>query len=75
MCLGIPMKIKRLDGEFAKVETGRLLRTVNIQMLPGVRVGDYVVVHAGFAIQKLDPDKAEETLRMIEQIGRDEIHR
>ena len=67
MCLGIPMKIKRLEGEFAKVETGRLLRTINIQMLPQAKVGDYVIVHAGFAIQKLDPDKAQETLRMIER--------
>ena len=70
MCLGIPMKIKKINGEFAQVETGRLKRTVNIQMLLSVKVGDYVIVHAGFAIQKLDPQRAKETLRLI-----DEIHR
>ncbi len=53
MCLGIPMKIKKIEGEFAVVETGRLLRTVNIQMLTNVKMGDYVIVHAGFAIQRL----------------------
>jgi len=70
MCLGIPMKIKKINGEFAQVETGRLKRTINIQMLSCAKVGDYVIVHAGFAIQKLDPQMAKETLRLI-----DEIHR
>ncbi|MDD4953527.1 MAG: HypC/HybG/HupF family hydrogenase formation chaperone [Candidatus Omnitrophica bacterium] len=68
MCLGIPMRIKKIEGEFARVETGRLIRTINIQMLPGVKIGDYVIVHAGFAIQKLDPKKAQETLRLINEI-------
>lgn len=66
----MPMKIKKINGELAQVETGRLKRTVNIQMLLSVKVGDYVIVHAGFAIQKLDPQMAKETLRLI-----DEIHR
>jgi hydrogenase expression/formation protein HypC len=60
------MKIKKVKGEFAQVETGRLTRTVNIQMLPHVKMGDYVIVHAGFAIQKIDPERAKETLRLIE---------
>jgi hydrogenase expression/formation protein HypC len=68
MCLGIPMKIKKIKGDFAEVECGRLIRTVNIQMLTSVRVEDYVIVHAGFAIQKVDPDKAKETLRLIDEI-------
>jgi hydrogenase expression/formation protein HypC len=68
MCLGIPMKIRRIRGEFAEVESARLVRTVNIQMLSGLRPGDYVIVHAGFAIQRLNPEKAEETLRLIREI-------
>ncbi len=66
MCLGIPMRIKEIKGEFAEVESARLIRKINIQMLPRLKVGDYVIVHAGFAIQKLDPDKAIETLRLIQ---------
>jgi hydrogenase expression/formation protein HypC len=62
------MKIKTIKGAFAEVETGRLIRTVNIQMLPRVKVSDYVIVHAGFAIERIDPDKAEETLRLIDEI-------
>lgn len=68
MCLGIPMKIKKINADFAKVETGRLIRTVNIQMLPKIKIGDYIIVHAGFAIEKIDPQKAEETLRLINEI-------
>jgi len=66
MCLAIPMRIKEVSGEFAKVESGRLIRTVNIQMLPHLKKGDYVLVHVGFAIEKVDPEKAEETLRLLE---------
>lgn len=65
MCLGIPMKVKKISGEFAEVELGRLTRKANIQMLPAVKIGDYVIVHVGFAIEILDTKKAEETLRMI----------
>jgi len=68
MCLGIPMKVKKIKGDFAEVESGRLIRTINIQMLPNIKLGDYVIVHAGFAIQKLDPEKAKETLRLIDEI-------
>mgnify|MGYP001447645522 CR=1 FL=1 len=68
MCLAIPMKIKKIEGAFAKVETGRLTRTINIQMLAYVKEGDYVIVHAGFALEKLDPKKAKETLRLIDEI-------
>lgn len=68
MCLGIPMKIKSIKGEFAEVEVGRLKRTINIQMLPSAKTGDYVIVHAGFAIQKVNLQKAKETLNMIKEI-------
>lgn len=68
MCLAIPMKVKKLKGDFAEVESGQLVRTINIQMLANIKAGDYVIVHAGFAIEKLDPDKAKETLRLINEI-------
>lgn len=65
MCLGIPMRIKKIEGEFALVETSGLEKKINIEMLPTIKVGDYVIVHAGFAIQKLNPKAAEETLKAI----------
>lgn len=68
MCLGIPMKIKKIKGGFAEVESGTLMRKVNIQMLSHVREGDYIIVHAGFAIERVDPAKAKETLRIVNEI-------
>ena len=62
------MKIKSIKGEFAEVEAGRLIRTINIQLLSSIKVGDYVIVHAGFAIQKVDPKRAKETLRLFDEI-------
>jgi len=70
MCLAIPMRIKKIKGEFAEVEAGRLTRTVNIQMLLSAKVGDYVIVHAGFALQRVDPNEAKETLRLIDDIDK-----
>jgi hydrogenase expression/formation protein HypC len=62
------MKIKSINGKLAQVEAEQLLRTINIQMLPKIKIGDYVIVHAGFAIEKVDPKRAEETLRLVDEI-------
>ena len=62
------MRVRKIKGDFADVESARLIRTINIQMLPHVQVGDYVIVHAGFAIQKLDPEKAKKTLEILDEI-------
>lgn len=68
MCLAIPMRVKKIRENFAEVESGRLTRTINIQMLAHVKINDFVLVHAGFAIEVLDPKKARETLRIINEI-------
>ena len=65
---GHPHENQRSEKDFAEVEAGRIKRSINIQMLPGVRVGDYVMVHAGFAIERVDPAKARETLRLLDEI-------
>ena len=68
MCLAIPMKVLKIYGEEAIVSGGKIERKVAINFLDKVRKGDYVMVHAGFAIERLDPKKAEETLRLLEEI-------
>jgi hydrogenase expression/formation protein HypC len=68
MCLGIPLKVKKIEGDFALVSAGGFQYKVNIQMVDNLKVGDYVMVHAGFAIQKIDPQKAKETLKAINEI-------
>jgi hydrogenase expression/formation protein HypC len=62
------MKIKKINANFAEVDSGGLRRTVNIEMIRGIKVNDYVIVHAGFAIEKVDAKKAQETLRLIDEI-------
>ncbi|MFA5115069.1 MAG: HypC/HybG/HupF family hydrogenase formation chaperone [Candidatus Omnitrophota bacterium] len=68
MCLAVPMKIKEIKKGFARAEAGGVSRMVNIEMLPGIKRGEYVLVHAGFAIQKVDAKRAKETLRMLDEI-------
>ncbi len=58
MCLAIPLKIVERDGPDAKGEAGGLVRPIRLDFLPGAAVGDYVLVHAGFAIEKVDPEQA-----------------
>lgn len=73
MCIAIPMKIETLEGPWAMVNAGGLKKRVNIQLIPEAAVGDYVLVHAGYAIEKLEKDQAEEDLdlwREMEKIQR-----
>lgn len=65
MCLAIPMKIASIDGAVALVEEAGVTREVRIDFLPDVQAGDYVLVHAGVAIERIDEEEAAETLRML----------
>ena len=68
MCLAIPAKVLKVQGDVAKVDFGqRIVRDVNV-MLVEAHVGEYVLVHAGYAIQVIDKEAAEETLRLWEEI-------
>jgi len=68
MCLAIPAKVLEVQGDVAKVDFGEgVARDVNV-MLVEARVGEYVLVHAGYAIQVIDKEAAEETLRLWEEI-------
>ena len=74
MCLAIPGKIVEIvdaENNIAKVEVGGVKRSVNIGMLDkeDARIGDYVLIHVGFAMSKVDEKEAEETLRMLRELG------
>jgi hydrogenase expression/formation protein HypC len=63
------MKITAIDGDTAQAEIDGVLREASLMMLDEpATVGDYVIVHAGFAISRLDPEEAEETLRMMREV-------
>jgi hydrogenase expression/formation protein HypC len=58
MCLAIPARINRINKNIAEVESLGVKKEVDISLVPGVKVGDYVIVHAGFAIQLIDKEDA-----------------
>ena len=69
MCLAVPTRIVRIQGEEAEAEMGGVRRTVSLVFTPEARVDDYVLIHAGFAITVLDEESARESLRLLEAIG------
>ena len=74
MCLAIPGKIVEIvdeEKQLAKVEVGGVRRNVNIGLLDRheIAIGDYVLIHVGFAMSKVDEKEAEETLRLLHELG------
>ncbi len=69
MCLAIPGKIVEIQGNMAKVDVGGLSRDISLDLCPDVSVGEYVLVHTGFAIQKVDETEAEETLDLLRKMA------
>jgi hydrogenase expression/formation protein HypC len=68
MCLAIPAKVVRIAGSSADVEFEGTTTTADLSVLPDVKVGDYVMVHAGLAIQKYDEREALENLALIREL-------
>ena len=67
MCLAIPGKVVEKDRDHGKIDFGGVYREVNLSLVK-VKVGDYVIVHAGFAISKINRREAEETLKLAREI-------
>ncbi|MEN2986575.1 MAG: HypC/HybG/HupF family hydrogenase formation chaperone [Thermodesulfovibrionaceae bacterium] len=69
MCLAVPSKIVEIDGSMATVDVMGLRKQISIILLPEEpKIGDYVLVHAGFAINKMEPQEALEVLKLYEKI-------
>lgn len=68
MCLAIPMKVIRIEGEEGVVESRALKHKANFMLLKDVKVGDYVLLHAGFAIEKIKPEEARKSLRALREL-------
>jgi hydrogenase expression/formation protein HypC len=69
MCLAIPMRITATDGAAATIEADGLVQRTSLMLVPDARVGDFVLVHAGFAIAVLESDDATERLALFEEIA------
>jgi hydrogenase expression/formation protein HypC len=72
MCLAIPARVvERVQGDDAIIDAGGVEKRVSLALVPEAAVGDYVVVHAGYAISCLDPEEAERTLALFAQLQRE----
>lgn len=69
MCLAIPGLIKSIEDKEADVEIGGITRRISLWLTPEARVGDYVLVHTGYAINTIDQEEARETLKLLEEIA------
>ncbi|MFC1985083.1 HypC/HybG/HupF family hydrogenase formation chaperone [Chloroflexota bacterium] len=69
MCLAIPALVKSIDGYQAEVDIDGVTRRVSIQLTPEVNVGDYVLLHTGYAISVIDDDEARETLELLKELS------
>ena len=69
MCLAIPAKVTRIEGDMATIEVGGVRRFASLMLVTDVVAGDYVIVHAGFAIHKVNAEDAEESLRLLRELA------
>lgn len=70
MCLAIPAQIVELrDGDNALVDLAGVRKEISLALVDGVAVGDYVIVHVGYALNKLDPEEAAKTLKLFAEMG------
>ncbi len=75
MCLAVPVKVVSIEGDEAETEIGGVRRRVSVALTPEVKVGDYVLLHTGYAIGVVDEVEAKETLKLFEEIiNLSEIH-
>ena len=68
MCLAIPAKVIRIEGSKALVTIEDIEYTASLLLLEDVKPGDFILLHAGFAIEKVDPEEAAETMRLLLEI-------
>ena len=66
MCLAIPAKITEIDGNYAKADFGGVYRKVNIRLTPDIKIGEHCLVHAGFSVEKITEEYANEAKGYLE---------
>ena len=70
MCLAVPVRIVSIEGDEAETEIAGVRRRVSIALTPEAKLGDYVLLHTGYAIGVIDEAEAQETLKILEEIAR-----
>jgi len=70
MCLAVPVIITKVEGKEGEVEIGGVSARISLWLTPEAKVGDYVLLHTGYAISVLDQEEAEETLKLFQEIAK-----
>jgi hydrogenase expression/formation protein HypC len=68
MCLGVVGRIEEINGEMAMVEIMGVRREISIVLVPEIKIGEYVMIHAGFAINPIDEEAAKETEELLKEV-------
>ena len=69
MCLAIPAQVVQIDGDQGIIDMGGVRKEISLALVDDVAVGDYVIVHVGYALNKLDPEEAQRTLALFAEMG------
>jgi len=70
MCLAIPVKVEKiLVDDIAIVDIGGVKKEISVALIDDLAIGDFVIMHVGYALNKIDPDEAEKTLALFEEMG------
>ncbi|MDF1540780.1 MAG: HypC/HybG/HupF family hydrogenase formation chaperone [Candidatus Thorarchaeota archaeon] len=69
MCLAVPALVLSIDGDYAEVDFGGMKKKVCISLVPGLQVDEYVIVHTGYAIEKMKSEEAKKTLALFEEMA------
>ena len=69
MCLAVPGLVKGINGDYADVDFGGVRKKVCVTLLPELQVGEYVIVHTGYAIERMKPEEAKKTLALWEELA------
>jgi len=70
MCLAVPALVLSIDGDFAQVDFGGASKKICVTLLPELKVGEYVIIHTGYAIEKMKPEEAKKTLALFEEMAK-----
>jgi hydrogenase expression/formation protein HypC len=69
MCLSVPAEIISIDGQNARASIGGAIRDISLQLVEDINIGDFVLLHTGFAIEKISKEEADETVRLLRELG------
>jgi hydrogenase expression/formation protein HypC len=69
MCLAVPALVESIEGDYAEVDFGGVRKKVCVTLLPGLKTGEYVIVHTGYAIERLRPEEAEKRIALWEEMA------